>query len=292
MNADICDKIVVLPVRFNFLHKGHEAYIRSVLQQDVRQVYIFLGRCNAVRVSSDPFDDVERRFMIDAFLNSIAGASDRVRIFPVFNRALGTIVWSEDEVQRWYGYCADILARFGLPRWDAVISGNPYAGANRKLQHFVNPYDLVPESEQVYMPCGKPLCATFVRNLLYADDLDWQAWVSEATASIVRSQLKRLDMASGPLEALSHRVVCNLPAASGTAHYSQVIADGEFKDQVARSIILRHFSERFSSAEVAITSEPYTFALSGVRGVQAVSLSRIVRSETESSLEYVFDVVG
>lgn len=293
--AQLLDKVVVLPVRFNMLHRGHEAYIKAVLGCGPRAVYIFLGRSNAFRIETDPFDDVERRCMIESFAATLSPSdAEKLHIFPIFNRKVGAIEWSTAEVSTWYGYCANLLLARGLPRWDVVISGNSYTDSYSGDIVFISPYDLVRREDQVYVDDDVPVFATRVRQLLYAQDESWTRYVSEQTACIVRETINSFPMAQGPVEGIRHLVrVAGIGIDEQSFCLVRSVEDGQFKDRIAVEALHGHFNCEGVSARLAASSRvPYEITgqidRKGEEFLARVSL-RSVKPNVSGDLEYQFE---
>lgn len=296
LQAKLFGKIVVLPVRFNMLHLGHEAYIKAVLRCQPSAVYVFFGRSNAFRIETDPFDDVERRCMLQSFAATLpASDAAKLQIFPVFNRRTGPIVWSNEEVNAWYGYCADLLDRRGLRQWDVVISGNNYTNAYDGDIVFVSSYDLVSPEDQVFVDDDVPVSATHVRGLLYAGDEAWSRYVSGQTARIVRGQLRAFPRVCGPLDGVRHWVTIRGNDFDGhRLDYSCAVVDGQFKDRVVADALETLIADIGGVARIQPSpSEPY-----GISGLierngrcfdARVDLRVVAPLPDSSDLEYIFD---
>lgn len=289
--------MVVLPVRFNMLHRGHEAYIRAVLRSKPSAVYIFLGRCNAFRIDTDPFDDVERRCMIEAFCASLdVDERRRIHIFPIFNRQPGAIKWTKETVDEWYGHCARLVKTRGLAHWDVVISGNPYTNGYEGDIEFISPYDLVTDTDQVFTTSGQPVNATWVRSLMYRADSSWRDFVSSATARIVDDCLRRFPLEAGPLDGRSHRVRVNQEIGTlGHCDIECSVEDGEFKDEVAARAVAQWAADRGGRVLVHPPSceTPYIRRIGTDHGGEswdaAIVLDEVVSGSAES-LHYRFSV--
>lgn len=291
-NPSLAGKVVVLPVRFNFLHRGHEAYVRSVLAHEPRKVYVFLGRANAFRVPTDPLDDVERRFVLEGFLRKLpAAARERFELLPIFNRTLGEIRWTAQQVADWYGYCEALLTKRGLEPWDVVVSGNTYTQASPGTLQFVDPYRLIADSDQTFVPTGEPVCATYVRSLLYAGDPAWRSYVSCTTADVVEAQLAAFHMEAGPKEGLVHRVhlACQWEGVAITVE--TVIEDGEFKDHVLARDVVEALRHRGVNARMTPGPLPYVLELStesNPAATKTISLHSVTASQDGYYLDYRF----
>lgn len=291
LDCRLRDKIIVLPVRFNFLHLGHEAYVRSVLACRPKRVYIFLGRCNSFRIPSDPLDDVERRFLLDAFLATLPDwERKKVDVFPVFNRELGEISWTAKAVTRWYSYCEALLKRRGLEPWDVIVSGNPYVSTQPQNLNFIDPYKLISQQDQVFLPNGEPVCATYVRALLYNGDERWRSYASVITATIVERQLAQFGMDRGPLEALRHRVRCEFEVEGEQVTVAHVVEDGEFKDHALIREIHGALLNRGLDACLSASSRAYEVDIEFLHPRQRyiVKLASVRLCPEEQILDYVF----
>lgn len=289
-------RVVVLPVRFNFLHRGHEAYIASVLAREPRKVYIFLGRSNGFRIPTDPLDDVERRFLVEAFLQTLpASVSRRVEIFPVFNRQLGEVVWTREAVAAWYGCCRAILEERGLEAWDAIVSGNPYAKLENEGLRFVDPYRLVDVRNQVFTPDGKPVCATYVRALLYSGDDRWRDYVAPGTASLVERRLAEHGMDEGPREGVRHRLRFDARIAGRSISVRHVVRDGEFKDHALVRELGNALRRQGLGGEITGGTDPYRFHVafgSPDSRSAMVRLDRVSPCPETGDLDYHFSLVA
>src|SRR5690606_19457153 len=119
------------------------------------------------------------------------------------------------------------------------------------------PYELISDQNQVFLPNGEPVCATYVRALLYSGDERWRRYVSATTASMVERQLSQFGMDRGPMEALHHRVRCEFEVDGAPVRVACVVEDGEFKDHALIRELQGKLLNQGLAVRVTAGSMPY-----------------------------------